>query len=73
MRDIRFEDLLLLDDHTELTAVATLAEPGVAAFSAQTGDDGEQTVRATATLHSEQPTGRPGAISPPCWPRIRIS
>lgn len=52
VRDIRFEDLLLLDDHTELTAVATLAEPGVAAFSAQTGDDGEQTVRATATLHS---------------------
>ena len=52
VRDVRFEDLLLLDDHTELTAVAALDAPGVAEFSARTDDDGEQVVRAAATLHS---------------------
>nr|WP_308124212.1 sulfolipid-1 biosynthesis phthioceranic/hydroxyphthioceranic acid synthase [Mycolicibacterium xanthum] len=52
VRDVRFEDLLLLDDHTELTAVAALDTPGAAAFSAQTDDDGERAVRATATLHA---------------------
>ena len=52
VRDVRFEDLLLLDDHTELTAVAALEAPGVAAMSIQTSDDGERVLRATATLHA---------------------
>ncbi|HTY29596.1 MAG TPA: polyketide synthase dehydratase domain-containing protein, partial [Mycobacterium sp.] len=42
-----------------LTAVAALDAPDVAAFSAQTADDGEQAVRATATLHAAG-ADRPG-------------
>lgn len=52
VRDVRFEELLLLDEHTGLTAVAALEAPGVASFRAQTDDDGEPTVRATATLRA---------------------
>lgn len=52
VRDVRFEDLLLLDDHTELTVVAALEAPGVAAMRAQTADDGEHVLRATATLYA---------------------
>lgn len=54
VRDVRFEELLLLDDHTELTAVAALDAPGVAVLRAQTGDDGETVLRATATLHAAE-------------------
>ena len=59
--DIRFEDLLLLDAHTELTAIAALDAPGLASMRIQTDDDGELTLRATANLHpavSERPAGR---------------
>ncbi len=61
VRDVRFEDLLLLDAHTELTAVATLDEPGLAAMRMQTDEDGALTLRATATLRSvavQRPAGR---------------
>ncbi|MBU3751950.1 MAG: type I polyketide synthase, partial [Mycobacterium sp.] len=63
--DVRFEDLLLLDEHTGLTAVATVDEPGRARLVAQTDGDGgagaEPAVRATATLlagGAERPPAR---------------
>ncbi len=55
VRDVRFEELLLLDERTELTTVAALDAAGVAAFSVQTDDDGERTLRATAALHAANP------------------
>lgn len=59
VRDVRFQELLLLDEHTELTAVATSETPGSATFTAQTDQDGERVVRATAGLHAAEPVGRP--------------
>ena len=59
VRDIRFEDLLLLDDHTEVAAVASLDAPGVAAFAVQTDDAGERVRRAAADLHAVADGRRP--------------
>lgn len=65
VRDIRFEELLLLDDHTEVAAVASLDAPGVAAFAVRTDSGegaGERVLRAAADLHAvadgRQPTRR---------------
>ncbi len=52
VRDIRFEELLLLDAHTEVAAVASIDAPGVAAFAVQTDDAGERVRRAAAALHA---------------------
>ena len=50
--DVEFEELLLLDEHTEISAVAALEAPGVAAFSVSTAIDGELAKRATAVLRA---------------------
>ena len=54
VRDIRFDELLLLDAHTEVAAVASIDAPGVAAFAVQTDDSdaGERVQRAAAALHA---------------------
>jgi acyl transferase domain-containing protein len=52
VRDIRFEELLLLDARTEVAAVASIDAPGVAAFAVQTDDAGERVRRAAAALHA---------------------
>jgi acyl transferase domain-containing protein/acyl carrier protein len=52
VRDIRFEELLLLDAHTEVAAVASIDAPGVTAFAVQTDDAGERVRRAAAALHA---------------------
>jgi acyl transferase domain-containing protein/acyl carrier protein len=59
VRDMRFEDALLLDEHTDLTAVAALEAPGVAALQVRTHDDGETILRSSATLRAD------GADRPP--------
>ena len=59
--DVVFEDLLLLDDHTDITAVASLDSPAAAAFSVQTDQDGERVTRATATLRAAGDTVTPAA------------
>jgi acyl transferase domain-containing protein/NAD(P)-dependent dehydrogenase (short-subunit alcohol dehydrogenase family)/acyl carrier protein len=51
VRDIQFEELLLLDAETEVAAVASIDGPGVAAFAVQTDDAGERVRRAVAALH----------------------
>ena len=71
--DVRFEQMLLLDDETAVGAVATVKSPGVVAFEVETYDDGEHVRRATAVLRAvaETRTSRPRRTWPTCWRRIR--
>ncbi len=50
VRDIRFHQMLLLNDQTPIAAVAAVAAPGVVDFAVETDQDGEHTQRATAVL-----------------------
>ncbi|MCV7028980.1 sulfolipid-1 biosynthesis phthioceranic/hydroxyphthioceranic acid synthase [Mycobacterium sherrisii] len=50
VRDVRFEQMLLLDDETPVSAVASIKDAGVAAFAVDTDRDGERSRSATATL-----------------------
>ncbi len=63
VRDVDFEDLLLLDARTELAAVASIEAPGVAAFAVQTDSGegaGERVRRAAAALHAVSDGSQPG-------------
>lgn len=58
VRDIRFEQALLLDEQTVVGASASVSSPGVAAFAVETDEEGRQARHATAVLHTavdEQP------------------
>ena len=58
VRDIRFEQALLLDEQTTVGATAALSSPGAADFTVETNQGGEQMRQATAVLHAaeeEQP------------------
>lgn len=58
VRDIVFEQALLLDEHTPAGASATVSSPGVAHFVVETDQGGERTRHVTATLKAaelEQP------------------
>ena len=57
--DIQFEQLLLLDERTEVTAVATVESPGVAEFAVETDQDGERIRQAVATLRAVDDESRP--------------
>ncbi len=50
--DVRFEQMLLLDDETAVGGVATVKSPGVVAFEVETYDDGERVRRASAVLRT---------------------
>ncbi|OBI74479.1 type I polyketide synthase [Mycobacterium sp. E740] len=52
VRDIRFEQALLLDEQTTVGASAAMSSPGVLDFTVQTNQDGEQVRRASAALHA---------------------
>jgi len=52
VRDIRFEQMLLLDAQTAVSAVATVVNPGVLDFAVETHEDGMRARRASATLHT---------------------
>ncbi len=56
VHEVCFEDLLLLDEHTELTAVASVDAPGLATLRVQTDDNGATDLRATATLCADDTT-----------------
>jgi acyl transferase domain-containing protein/NADPH:quinone reductase-like Zn-dependent oxidoreductase/NAD(P)-dependent dehydrogenase (short-subunit alcohol dehydrogenase family)/acyl carrier protein len=61
VRDIRFEQMLMLDDETSVSAVASAEDAGVVDFVVQTDREGERTRRAAAMLHianDEQPQRR---------------
>ena len=60
VRDLRFEQMLLLDDETPISAVATVNTPGKAEFVVQTTQSAELTRRAVGVLsgaedHQEPP------------------
>lgn len=58
VRDIRFEQALLLEEQTVVGASASVSSPGVATFTVETDEEGQQTRHATAVLHTaadEQP------------------
>jgi polyketide synthase 5 len=50
--DISFEQMLLLDDETSVSAVASVSAPGVVDFEVETHQDGDATRRAVAVLRA---------------------
>ncbi|OBK19150.1 sulfolipid-1 biosynthesis phthioceranic/hydroxyphthioceranic acid synthase, partial [Mycobacterium asiaticum] len=52
VRDVKFEQLLLLDEQTPVGATATVEAPGMVPFVVETTQAGERTRRASATLHA---------------------
>ncbi|MEB4209233.1 sulfolipid-1 biosynthesis phthioceranic/hydroxyphthioceranic acid synthase [Mycobacterium sp. 94-17] len=64
-RDVRFETMLLLDDETPVSAVASVTATGAVDFAVQTVQDGAQTRRATAALHPVADEDRPPAYDMP--------
>ena len=52
VRDIRFEQMLLLDDKTPVFALASATSPGVVDFVVETFQEGERVQRAEAVLHA---------------------
>ena len=52
VRDIRFEQALLLDEQTTIGASASLSSPGVVDFTVETDQGGEQARQASAVLHA---------------------
>ncbi|MCV7242331.1 type I polyketide synthase [Mycobacterium mantenii] len=58
VRDISFEQALLLDEQTTICASGSLSSPGVVEFTVESDQGGEQTRHAAAVLHAaddEQP------------------
>ncbi|OBH61378.1 polyketide synthase [Mycobacterium mantenii] len=51
VRDVKFEQTLLLDGETLASSVATVAAPGILDFSVDTHQEGERIRRASAVLH----------------------
>jgi polyketide synthase 5 len=61
VRDIRFEQMLLLDGETTVGAVASMESPTVASFSVETNDEGTNVRWASAVLHTGEDGYRPPA------------
>ena len=59
VRDMRFEQMLLLDEQTPVTAVASIEAPGVVTFEVETDHDGEHTRLAVAVLHAAEEEQEP--------------
>ena len=59
VRDVQFEQLMLLDEHTEVTAVAAVTGTGLAEFAVETEQDGERARQAVATLTEVDDETRP--------------
>ena len=57
VRDVRFEQMLMLDDETQISLTATAEVPGALAFAVETNEDGVQARRASAVLHEIQDAG----------------
>jgi polyketide synthase 5 len=61
VRDVRFEQLLLLDDETPITAVATVTSPGVVDFAVETSGEFGHVQRASAALRRAEADEHPPA------------
>ncbi|WP_264032524.1 sulfolipid-1 biosynthesis phthioceranic/hydroxyphthioceranic acid synthase [Mycolicibacterium elephantis] len=56
VRDIVFEQMLMLDETTPISATASALAPGILDFAVETYEAGERTRRAHAVLHAEVAT-----------------
>jgi polyketide synthase 5 len=54
VRDIRFEQAVLLDEETPVGAVASVASPGVVNFVVETNQEGEHVRRVAAVLYAAE-------------------
>ncbi|MBI3227401.1 MAG: type I polyketide synthase [Mycolicibacterium cosmeticum] len=61
VHDITFDEMLLLEDSTVVSAASTVAAPGVADFLVETYQQGEQVQRAGAVLRVAADAGAPAA------------
>jgi polyketide synthase 5 len=61
VRDVRFEQMLLLEATTPVAASATVQSPGVATFAVEAEQEGERARRASAVLHAGTEEGQPPA------------
>ncbi|HYX99686.1 MAG TPA: sulfolipid-1 biosynthesis phthioceranic/hydroxyphthioceranic acid synthase, partial [Mycobacterium sp.] len=52
IRDVRFEQMLLLEEKTPVAANATVQSPGVVKFAVEAEQEGERARRASAVLHA---------------------
>ncbi|CAM3176798.1 polyketide synthase [Mycobacterium intermedium] len=59
--DVVFEQMLLLDERTPITAVASVQAPGVVDFVVESQQDGEKTTHATASLRPAADDAAPPA------------
>ena len=64
VRDIRFEQMLLLDAHSELSAVASVGDNGVVTFLVETDAQQARTRRASAVLHPARDPARGDDAAP---------
>ncbi|WP_232000688.1 sulfolipid-1 biosynthesis phthioceranic/hydroxyphthioceranic acid synthase [Mycobacterium kyorinense] len=66
VRDIRFEQVLMLDEQTTVGASASLSSPGTLDFAVETNQGGAQTRHAAAVLHTptaeQAPAHDPSAL-----------
>jgi acyl transferase domain-containing protein/acyl carrier protein len=58
VRDVRFEQMLMLDDETSVSVVAAVEDAGIVDFVVETDREGERTRRATAVLHAADPADK---------------
>jgi polyketide synthase 5 len=65
VRDVRFEAMLLLDDETPVSAVASVTPTGAVDFAVETFQDGTQLRRASAMLHTGVDEDRPPSYDMP--------
>jgi polyketide synthase 5 len=61
VRDVRFEQMLMLDEETQISLTATAEVPGALTFAVETNEDGVQARRASAVLHELDDAGAAGA------------
>jgi polyketide synthase 5 len=62
VRDVRFEQMLLLDANTPASAVASVDAPAGVTFTVQTDQKGERMQRASAELHAVDGEDQPPAL-----------
>ncbi len=62
VRDVRFEQMLLLDEETQISLTATAEVPGALAFSVETTEEGMQVRRASAVLHDVDDENQPPTL-----------
>lgn len=73
VRDIRFEQALLLDEQTTIGALASLSSPGVVEFTVESNRGGEQARHAAAILRAAEDDRPPRTTCARSSPRIRVA